>query len=124
MAKEKVVYLEKRELAKKLAATFKAETGAKITIDNMVKLLSILGDTIVTELIAGNNIRLQGLFSMVTKDQEEKEGRNPKTGEKITIPAKRVVQLSKSKKLSEAVATGIVPTATEDESEDEVVDAE
>ena len=61
---------------------------------------------------------------MVTKDQEEKEGRNPKTGEKITIPAKRVVQLSKSKKLSEAVATGIVPTATEDESEDEVVDAE
>ena len=124
MAKEKVVYLEKRELAKKLVATFKAETGAKITIDNMVKLLSILGDTIVTELIAGNNIRLQGLFSMVTKDQEEKEGRNPKTGEKITIPAKRVVQLSKSKKLSEAVATGIVPTATEDESEDEVVDAE
>ncbi len=124
MAKEKVVYLEKRELAKKLVATFKAETGAKITIDNMVKLLSILGDTIVAELIAGNNIRLQGLFSMVTKDQEEKEGRNPKTGEKITIPAKRVVQLSKSKKLSEAVATGIVPTATEDESEDEVVDAE
>ena len=124
MAKEKVVYLEKRELAKKLAATFKAETGSKITIDNMVKLLSILGDTIVAELIAGNNIRLQGLFSMVTKDQEEKEGRNPKTGEKITIPAKRVVQLSKSKKLSEAVATGIVPTATEDESEDEVVDAE
>ena len=124
MAKEKVVYLEKRELAKKLVATFKAETGAKITIDNMVKLLSILGDTVVTELIAGNNIRLQGLFSMVTKDQEEKEGRNPKTGEKITIPAKRVVQLSKSKKLSEAVATGIVPTATEDESEDEVVDAE
>lgn len=124
MAKEKVVYLEKRELAKKLVATFKAETGAKITIDNMVKLLSILGDTIVTELIAGNNIRLQGLFSMVTKDQEEKEGRNPKTGEKITIPAKRVVQLSKSKKLSEAVATGIVPTATEDESEEEVVDAE
>ena len=124
MAKEKVVYLEKRELAKKLAATFKAETGAKITIDNMVKLLSILGDTIVAELIAGNNIRLQGLFSIVTKDQEEKEGRNPKTGEKITIPAKRVVQLSKSKKLSEAVATGIVPTATEDESEDEVVDAE
>ena len=124
MAKEKVVYLEKRELAKKLVATFKTETGAKITIDNMVKLLSILGDTIVAELIAGNNIRLQGLFSMVTKDQEEKEGRNPKTGEKITIPAKRVVQLSKSKKLSEAVATGIVPTATEDESEDEVVDAE
>lgn len=124
MAKEKVVYLEKRELAKKLVATFKAETGAKITIDNMVKLLSILGDTIVTELIAGNNIRLQGLFSMVTKDQEEKEGRNPKTGEKITIPAKRVVQLSKSKKLSEAIATGIVPTATEDESEEEVVDAE
>lgn len=124
MAKEKVVYLEKRELAKKLVATFKAETGAKITIDNMVKLLSILGDTIVAELIAGNNIRLQGLFSMVTKDQEEKEGRNPKTGEKITIPAKRVVQLSKSKKLSEAVATGIIPTATEDESEDEVVDAE
>ena len=124
MAKEKVVYLEKRELAKKLVATFKAETGSKITIDNMVKLLSILGDTIVAELIAGNNIRLQGLFSMVTKDQEEKEGRNPKTGEKIIIPAKRVVQLSKSKKLSEAVATGIVPTATEDESEDEVVDAE
>lgn len=55
------------------------------------------------QLAAGNEVRLAdfGVFSV--KKRGERPGRNPITGEEVTIPATNVVHFKPSKALKEAV---------------------
>lgn len=41
---------------------------------------------------AGNSVQLVGFGTFEVKDQDERNGRNPLTGEALVIPAKRVVK--------------------------------
>lgn len=61
---------------------------------------SILG-TITEALSANERVDLRGFGSLVVKERKERQGRNPRTGETITIPAKRDVGFRVGKELSE-----------------------
>ena len=63
---------------------------------------SILG-TIANALSSNERVDLRGFGSFVLKDKKERQGRNPRTGEAITIPAKRDVGFRPGKELSERV---------------------
>ncbi len=43
-------------------------------------------------LAVGEQIRLSGFGNFHLRDKSERPGRNPKTGEKVPIPARRVVR--------------------------------
>jgi DNA-binding protein HU-beta len=60
---------------------------------------------IITEALADNDngIQLAGFGSLSVKQRKATTGRNPRTGEEIKIPAKKVVKFSPAKKLKEAV---------------------
>lgn len=59
---------------------------------------------VITETLAkGNEINLVGFGSFCVKSHQARTGRNPKTGEKPTIPAKKVVSFKAGKGLKEAV---------------------
>lgn len=60
-------------------------------------------DTITEALKSGDEVRLVsfGIFTCV--DKPEREGRNPSTGEKIKIPAKRMPKFKPGKPLKDAV---------------------
>ncbi len=50
-------------------------------------------------LADGEQIRLSGFGNFDLRDKKERPGRNPKTGEKVPIPARRVVTFRAGQKL-------------------------
>lgn len=59
---------------------------------------------VITETLAkGGEINLVGFGSFSVKTQKARTGRNPKTGEKLTIPAKKVPSFKAGKGLKDAV---------------------
>lgn len=53
------------------------------------KVLVAYEDSICASLKNGQRVRLVGFGSFVVQERKERQGRNPKTGESITIPATR-----------------------------------
>ena len=60
-------------------------------------------DAIVEALAAGDKVQLIGFGSFEVKERAAREGHNPATGEKITIPASKNVGFSASKALKDKV---------------------
>lgn len=60
-------------------------------------------DVVTNSLKAGDKIQLIGFGTFEVKDQPAREGRNPATGEKITIAASRKPVFSAGKALKDAV---------------------
>ncbi|MFS0518917.1 HU family DNA-binding protein [Nostoc sp. UIC 10607] len=61
--------------------------------------------SIVTEAVAnGDKVTLIGFGSFERRDRSEREGRNPKTNEPMTIPATKVPAFSAGKQFREKVA--------------------
>jgi len=55
---------------------------------------------------AKNTFTLPGIGKLVLKDRAARMGRNPKTGEAIQIPAKRVVKFRVAKAAKDAILGG------------------
>ena len=60
-------------------------------------------DTMVDALAAGDSIEIRGFGSFVVKDYGSYMGRNPKTGESIKVPPKRLPFFKVGKELKENV---------------------
>ena len=60
-------------------------------------------DSMCDTLAEGNTIEIRGFGSFVIKDYESYLGRNPKTGEKIKVPPKRLPFFKVGKDLREQV---------------------
>ncbi|MBD2249254.1 HU family DNA-binding protein [Nostoc sp. FACHB-888] len=61
--------------------------------------------SVVTEAVAnGDKVTLVGFGSFERRERSEREGRNPKTNEPMTIPATRVPAFSPGKLFKEKVA--------------------
>ena len=62
--------------------------------------ISVIADS----LAAGENVQLVGFGTFEVRQRAEKQGRNPKTGEAITVPAAKVPAFKAGKALKDAVA--------------------
>ncbi|MFW9263728.1 HU family DNA-binding protein [Nostoc sp. CALU 546] len=61
--------------------------------------------SVVTEAVAdGEKVTLIGFGSFERRERSEREGRNPKTNEPMTIPATKVPAFSAGKQFREKVA--------------------
>ena len=65
--------------------------------------LAALIKTIETTLKAGDSITLVGFGTFAVKDRAERTGRNPQTGQEITIAAAKVPSFKPGKGLKDAV---------------------
>lgn len=63
-------------------------------------VLSDFLDTVGEELANGNKVTLTGYLTFESSARAERQGRNPNTGESITIPATTVVKVKPGTKLS------------------------
>ena len=68
------------------------------------QILDALSDTIMEAVAEGEKITLVGFGTFEPRERKERPGRNPKTGEAITIPATRVPAFSAGKLFKEKVA--------------------
>ncbi len=124
MAKGDLVFVSKRAFTKELVENYKAKTGEKMSVANGIKVLDSLQEVIAQLVVEGHNIRLHGLVDFVGEDQDEKIGKDPRTQTPITVPAKKIVKISKSKKLALDVKNGVArPVVEEIETETVAVDS-
>ena len=60
-------------------------------------------DLIVQELVKGNDVKISGFGNFQLRSKSPRPGRNPRTGELISIDARRVVTFHASNKLKAIV---------------------
>ncbi len=74
---------------------------AEMTKKDAEQLVEIIFDSIVSTLNKGEKIELRGFGSFRVRHRNARKGRNPKTGEAVSIPAKRVAYFKPGKDLKE-----------------------
>jgi DNA-binding protein HU-beta len=77
---------------------------ANITKKEADAVLGAAIETIVDAVSSGEKVTLVGFGSFEKRDRQAREGRNPKTGEKMTITATSVPGFSAGKLFKEKVA--------------------
>ena len=60
-------------------------------------------DSIIKSLREGEKIELRGFGSFRLRSRGARVGRNPKTGEKVNVPAKRIPYFKPGKELKELI---------------------
>lgn len=60
-------------------------------------------DSIVDSLKSGEKVELRGFGSFRLRERASRLGRNPKTGEQVHVPAKRVPYFKPGKELKELI---------------------
>ena len=70
--------------------------------DSEVIVEAILG-SVVRALRTGDKIEIRGFGSFPTRSRQPRVGRNPKTGDRVEVPAKRIPYFKPSKELKDLV---------------------
>ncbi|WP_347987609.1 HU family DNA-binding protein [Methylomonas sp. AM2-LC] len=78
-------------------------THSGLTKAEAERALSALVQTIGSTLKAGDSIALVGFGTFEVKERAERTGRNPQTGEAITIAAAKIPSFKAGKGLKDAV---------------------
>ncbi len=96
--KKETITMNKGELVDRISQK------ATVTKKQADAVLSAAIETIMEAVSEGDKVTLVGFGSFERRDRKEREGRNPKTGEKMSIPATKVPAFSAGKLFKEKVA--------------------
>ena len=78
-------------------------TKSELTKQDSKKAVDALFETISNTLAKEEKIQLLGFGTFEVRERAERTGRNPQTGEEMTIPASKVPAFKPGKELKEAV---------------------
>ncbi len=67
--------------------------------EEIEKILDIFFDNIIERLAEGGRVELRGFGAFSTRAREPRKGRNPRTGEAVDVPAKRVPYFKPGKEM-------------------------
>ncbi|MBE9178672.1 HU family DNA-binding protein [Oculatella sp. LEGE 06141] len=91
--------MNKGELIDKVAET------ASVTKKQADAVVTAAIDSIMEAVSTGEKVTLVGFGSFESRERKEREGRNPKTGEVMQIPATKIPAFSAGKLFKEKVAS-------------------
>lgn len=66
-------------------------------------IVDTLFESVITALKGGDKLEVRGFGSFRVRQRNSRVGRNPKTGEKVEVPAKRVPYFKPSKELNDLI---------------------
>ena len=74
-------------------------------------IVDTLFESVIKALRTGDKLEVRGFGSFRVRQRNARVGRNPKTGEKVEVPAKRVPYFKPSKELKDLIndGTGTAP---------------
>ena len=77
-------------------------------------IVDTLFESVIKALRDGDKLEVRGFGSFRVRQRNARVGRNPKTGEKVEVPAKRVPYFKPSKELKDLINDGTIaaPSAT------------
>ena len=78
---------------------------AELTRKDSEVIVETIFDSIVRSLRVGDKIEIRGFGSFRTRQRKPRVGRNPKTGERVEVPAKKIPFFKPSKELKDLVET-------------------
>jgi DNA-binding protein HU-beta len=76
---------------------------ANITKKDADKIVNAFFTTVETALKAGDKVQLVGFGTFEVRERQARKGRNPQTGQEISIPATKVPAFKAGKALKDAV---------------------
>ena len=89
--------MNKDDLINKIASNLDMKkTEARAAVDSVIT-------NIVDSLKSGKEVRLVGFGTFLVSKREARTGRNPRTGESIQIPAKKVPKFRAGKDLKNSI---------------------
>ncbi len=94
--------MNKSEMARKLAAS--ADITQVLAAELVDGIFDPVHGLIAGELAAGGKVSIGGFGTFESRERAARAGRNPRTGEAITIAAKRYPAFKAAKGLKDAVS--------------------
>ena len=79
------------------------KTEADISKAEAAKVVQIFFDNMADAMARGERVEIRGLCSFFVKEYKSYTGRNPKTGDKVTIRPKRLPFFKSGKELKDRV---------------------
>jgi integration host factor subunit beta len=79
-------------------------------------IVDTLFESVIKALKTGDKLEVRGFGSFRVRQRNARVGRNPKTGEKVEVPAKRVPYFKPSKELKDLInenGTAVAPPVPE-----------
>lgn len=92
--------MNKTEFLNEIYKEHGGELPAKYIVENTFNAMCAV---MAAELLGGGEISLPGVGKLKVKEAAARPGRNPKTGETLTIPAHKKVVFTACKELKEAM---------------------
>jgi integration host factor subunit beta len=78
---------------------------SELTKKHSEVIVNTVFDSIVEALRKDEKIELRGFGSFRIRQRRSRQGRNPKTGDKVDVPAKRIPYFKPGKELKELINT-------------------
>src|SRR5213596_4253520 len=75
-------------------------------------IVETIFDSIIQSLQQGQKIEIRGFGSFRTRERRGRVGRNPKTGAKVEVPAKKIPFFKPSKELKDVVNNSASPVSS------------
>jgi len=79
---------------------------AELTRKDSEVIVDTIFDSVVRSLRVGDKIEIRGFGSFRTRQRKPRVGRNPKTGDRVEVPAKKIPFFKPSKELKDLVNSG------------------
>jgi len=92
--------MTKSELIKRLNATH-----PHLYLQDCERIVQTVFDEITNTLASGERVELRGFGAFFVKSRPARTGRNPRTGESVTVPEKKAPFFRTGKKLHEDLNT-------------------
>ena len=86
---------------KELITAIAEETG--MTKKDVATVVDAVFDKITAAMVAGDKVQLMGFGAFETRERGERAGKNPRTGETVTIAACKAPAFKAGKALKDAV---------------------
>jgi integration host factor subunit beta len=84
---------------------------AELTRKDSEVIVDTIFDSVVRSLRVGDKIEIRGFGSFRTRQRKPRVGRNPKTGDRVEVPAKKIPFFKPSEELKDLVNTSATPAA-------------
>lgn len=79
---------------------------AELSRKDSETIVETIFESIVKSLRTGDKIEIRGFGSFRTRQRNSRIGRNPKTGARVDVPAKKIPYFKPSKELKDLVNAG------------------
>jgi len=76
-----------------------AKDNPELKADEIEKAVNVFFDEIAQRLAKGGRVELRGFGAFSTRERDARQGRNPRTGESVSVPGKRVPYFKPGKEM-------------------------